>query len=121
MSTSYDIHAPADQPWKLWHILKLLFVFPALKYWLHTKFKEVQIFNFDITFQHLAAHPAQFVAHLAQSLHKLKRLQMVPQISIASQLLQNEMCSFLKKKYFPQGWLVIAKSNHFHFYFSIIA
>ena len=32
MWTSYDIHAPADQPWKLWHILKLLFVFPALEY-----------------------------------------------------------------------------------------
>ena len=94
MSTSYDIHAPADQPWKLWHILKLLFVFPALKYWHHTRFKEVQIFNLDITFQHLAAHPAQFVAHLAQSLHKLKRLQMVPKISIAAQLLQIEMFFF---------------------------
>ena len=54
MWTSYDIHAPADQPWKLWHILKLLFVFPALKYCnfsslknhnLEIFFKSTQIFN----------------------------------------------------------------------------
>lgn len=32
-STSDDVHTPADQPWKLWHLFKLLFVLRPLKYW----------------------------------------------------------------------------------------
>ena len=31
-STSDDVHTPADQPWKLWHLFKLLFVLRPLKY-----------------------------------------------------------------------------------------
>ena len=64
-STSDDIHAPADQPWKLWHLFKLLFVLCPLKYC------PCHLLSLSPISFYLQLH------HLSRSLDKLKRFQVV--------------------------------------------
>ena len=77
MITSDDIHAPADQSWKLWHLFKLFLVLCPLK---HN--------YYDIYIQFINKFASHCHNHLTHGFHKVKGLQVISKIAIAAQLLE---------------------------------